>query len=82
MSNNKTSLPAEVELSLKRVAKLSKNDSLSDLYGLGYKEGIDLMAKEYHESRDLLAEVFQKHESGLLPDRFVYDKIKKFLYGE
>jgi hypothetical protein len=31
---------------------------------------------------DLLREVFQKHESGLLPDRFVYDKIKKFLYGE
>ena len=32
--------------------------------------------------RPLLEEVFQKHESGLLPDRFVYDKIKKFLYGE
>jgi hypothetical protein len=31
---------------------------------------------------DLLREVFQKHESGLLPDRFVYDKIKRFLYGE
>lgn len=34
------------------------------------------------EARDILTEVFQKHESGLLPDRFVYDKIKKFLYGE
>jgi hypothetical protein len=31
---------------------------------------------------DLLREVFQKHESGMLPDRFVYDKIKEFLYGE
>jgi hypothetical protein len=30
----------------------------------------------------LLNEVFQKHESGLLPDRFIYEKIKRFLYGE
>jgi hypothetical protein len=34
------------------------------------------------EAKKLLNEVFRKHESGLLPDRFVYDKIKKFLYGE
>jgi hypothetical protein len=38
--------------------------------------------EQLKESKDLLIEVFQKHESGLLPDRFVYDKIKKFLYGE
>ncbi len=31
--------------------------------------------------RPLLEEVLSKHESGLLPDRFVYDKIKRFLYG-
>lgn len=30
----------------------------------------------------LLKEVFLKHESGLLPDRFIYEKIKRFLYGE
>jgi hypothetical protein len=36
----------------------------------------------YEKALTLLNEVFQKHESGLLPDRFVYDKIKKFLYGE
>lgn len=34
------------------------------------------------EAKDLLHEVFQKHESGLLPDRFVYEKIKSFLYPE
>lgn len=32
--------------------------------------------------RPLLEEVLSKHESGLLPDRFIYEKIKKFLYGE
>lgn len=38
--------------------------------------------KDCTEAKKLLTEVFQKHESGLLPDRFVYDKIKTFLYGE
>jgi hypothetical protein len=37
---------------------------------------------KHDEAKKLLDEVFQKHESGLLPDRFVYDKIKMFLYGE
>lgn len=32
--------------------------------------------------RPLLEEVLSKHESGLLPDRFIYEKIKTFLYGE
>lgn len=41
-----------------------------------------LVVAHLNEARDLLIEVFQKHESGLLPDRFVYDKIKMFLYGE
>lgn len=34
------------------------------------------------KAKNLLHEVFQKHESGLLPDRFVYEKIKDFLYPE
>jgi hypothetical protein len=34
------------------------------------------------EAKELLNEVFRKHESGLLPDRFIYEKIKRFLYGE
>lgn len=34
------------------------------------------------DAKTLLTEVFQKHVSGLLPDRLVYDKIKMFLYGE
>lgn len=38
--------------------------------------------QENAEAKKLLNEVFQKHESGLLPDRFVYDKIKEFLYPE
>jgi hypothetical protein len=40
------------------------------------------LATKHVESIDLLTEVFQKHESGLLPDRFIYEKIKCFLYGE
>lgn len=34
------------------------------------------------EAKKLLNEVFRKHEAGLLPDRFIYEKIKRFLYGE
>lgn len=34
------------------------------------------------EHKQLLMEVLSKHESGLLPDRFIYEKIKRFLYGE
>ena len=33
------------------------------------------------EWRPLLEEVLSKHESGLLPDRFIYEKIKRFLHG-
>jgi hypothetical protein len=47
-----------------------------------YSGIIDRMEKEGTEMKRLLHEVFMKHESGLLPDRFVYDKIKLFLYGE
>jgi DNA repair ATPase RecN len=41
-----------------------------------------LVMTHLNEARDLLTEVFRKHESGLLPDRFIYEKIKRFLYGE
>lgn len=39
-----------------------------------------ILSEELKEAKNLLHEVFQKHESGLLPDRFVYEKIKSFLY--
>ena len=42
-------------------------------------EKLKLLSAEW---RPLLEDVLRLHESGLLPDRFVYDKIKKFLYGE
>lgn len=38
------------------------------------------LVEQNKEAKNLLNEVFQKHESGLLPDRFVYEKIKEFLY--
>lgn len=38
------------------------------------------LLEQNKEAKNLLHEVFQKHESGLLPDRFVYEKIKSFLY--
>lgn len=37
---------------------------------------------ELREAKKLLNEVCRKHEAGLLPDRFIYEKIKSFLYGE
>lgn len=40
------------------------------------------LRKSIDEAKKLLDEVFRKHESGLLPDRFIYEKIKSFLYGE
>lgn len=57
-------------------------------YDTAYKDLEELKSKladkvEYSTNAEaILTEVFQKHESGLLPDRFIYDKIKKFLYGE
>lgn len=42
----------------------------------------EAVVKYGENSRKLLYEVFRKHESGLLPDRFIYEKIKTFLYGE
>lgn len=32
--------------------------------------------------RPLLEEVLSKHNTGKLPDHHIYEKIKKFLYGE
>jgi hypothetical protein len=37
---------------------------------------------KHNEAKKLLDEVFRKHEAGLLPDRFIYEKIKSFLNGE
>jgi hypothetical protein len=48
----------------------------------GWQNDLYKVQKERDAAKVILTEVFQKHESGLLPDRFVYDKIKKFLYGE
>jgi hypothetical protein len=42
----------------------------------------EAVIKHVDDAKALLTEVFQKHESGLLPDRFIYEKIKTFLYGE
>lgn len=38
------------------------------------------LRKSIDEAKNLLNEVFRKHEAGL--DRFIYEKIKSFLYGE
>lgn len=38
--------------------------------------------EELREAKKLLNEVLRKHEAGLLPDRFIYEKIKTFLHGE
>jgi hypothetical protein len=46
------------------------------------KSKTEAVIKHAEDAKDLLREVFQKHETGLLPDRFVYEKIKKFLYGK
>jgi hypothetical protein len=45
------------------------------------EQEFDKLHQDHTEAKVLLTEVFQKHESGLLPDRFIYLKIKKFLYG-
>jgi hypothetical protein len=118
MSDNNTSLPAEVVEQINKEAEnyatiqwgdpakfppvdtmhINRENSIDD-YKAGateyatklheanaalkdYSDIIDRMEKEGAEMKRLLREVFMKHESGLLPDRFVYDKIKKFLYGE
>lgn len=51
----------------------------------GYQAGATAWAPwkvKYNEAKKLLDEVFRKHESGLLPDRFIYEKIKTFLNEE
>jgi len=35
-----------------------------------------------HAARALLSKFISRHEAGLLPDRFIYDEIKKFLDGK
>jgi hypothetical protein len=50
-------------------------------YQVGATEWAEWKVK-HNEAKKLLDEVFRKHESGLLPDRFVYKKIKTFSNGE
>lgn len=45
-----------------------------------YAEKWQAEVAERSEARKLLDEVFRKHEAGLLPDRFIYEKIKAFLF--
>lgn len=69
-----------------------ENDSLTNQlkkHGEVSNENIKLLRRENeklrvdrNEAKKLLDEVFRKHEAGLLPDRFIYEKIKTFLYGE
>lgn len=69
-----------------------ENDSLTNqlkTHSNVSNENIKLLRQENeklrvdrNEAKKLLAEVFRKHECGLLPDRFIYEKIKTFLYGE
>lgn len=84
MKDNNTQLPVEVMGNLERkcddITKTFKDNSDHQAgYIAGFEAGYEEAAIE---PAKLLFEVFQKHESGLLPDRFVYDKIKMFLYGE
>jgi hypothetical protein len=47
------------------------------------RKGYIACAIEYEpkllQAQQLLLEVVSRHEAGLLPDRFIYDKIKEFL---
>lgn len=72
LANDNNRLKGEVEEE-KRQHELSVK---SLRYSLDQREA------ELKEAKKLLNEVFRKHESGLLPDRFIYEKIKSFLYGE
>lgn len=58
-----------------------ENKTLNEHIETG-KRYIEALIAKGKVSRDLLDEVFRKHETGLLPDRFIYEKIKKFLHGE
>lgn len=53
--------------------------NIENEYVRGYKDG----KKEWKAKHDTIATVLQefvsKHEAGLLPDRFVYDKAIKIL---
>lgn len=75
-------LPVEVEKRLNHLAKIATQAETKGrvpIYKIGYESGY---ASGLEAASYLLIEVLTKHESGLLPDRFIYEKIKKFLYGE
>lgn len=65
-----------------KLHELQKELKLATHSSDAYKKAFVEKVEWQDNAKVLLAEVFQKHESGLLPDRFVYEKIKKFLYGE
>lgn len=82
--SDKEKLPAAIELHISNkcddlTAKFRDVNEYDAGYILGYDRGYSHAATE---AAHLLHEVFQKHESGLLPDRFIYNKIKMFLYGK
>lgn len=82
MSNNEQ-LPAEVIDNINMRAEVFANKYLNgkvNTHEFGLLE--EAWSAGAKESAHLLREVFTKHESGLLPDRFIYEKIKTFLYGE
>jgi hypothetical protein len=51
------------------------------IYMFAGESKTEAVIKHDKQAVALLIEVFQKHETGLLPDRFIYEKIKTFLYG-
>lgn len=43
---------------------------------------IEMYNVKHNTARALLSKFISRHEAGLLPDRFLYDEIKKFLDGK
>jgi hypothetical protein len=83
MEQSNTHLPAEVVEQIATQGEIFANKYLNGKVNTcEFALLEDAWVAGATESAQLLFEVFQKHESGLLPDRFVYEKIKKFLYGE
>jgi FtsZ-binding cell division protein ZapB len=67
--------------------KEAYDEVVKDRYRLSQEN--DEVMKNYNKLKEqatgwrpLLEEFISMHESGLLPNRFTYEKAKKFLYGE
>lgn len=91
MTNDK--LPEEMQEQIESEADVATKEFIKEFniphregyYTRGHIDGATAWAPwkvKYNEAKKLLDEVFRKHESGLLPDRFIYEKIKTFLNGE